>query len=143
MCEMLYISFGMILSCIRYLCMLFIVSLKVLYLTVLSVCGQGCTNNTDCGSPVGVVRCNTTSGTCICLLPQCYNLSDTCILRECHSISDDLECRNGKRSRLTALLLSIFLINFGAANFYIERYDLAAPQLILGLLLCCVQVRGV
>jgi len=113
-------------------------------MTVFSVYGQSdfsCQNDTDCGSPVGVVRCNTTSRSCICLRPQCYNFNGTCMLRECHSISDDLECRDGKKSRLTALLLSIFLINFGAANFYIERYELAAPQLILGLILCCVQVR--
>lgn len=119
----------------------------MLFFTILIVEAQGgfsCVNDTDCGSPEGVVKCNNTGimGFCMCLLPQCYTLNDTCRVLDCYSISDDLECRNGRKSRLTALLLSIFLINFGAANFYIERYELAAIQLVLGLLLCCVQVSG-
>ena len=123
------------------------ISLKVLLLTVLlagSVTAI-CYNDTDCGSPEGVVKCNTTSRTCECLV-TCYHLmpigiNGTCVLNDCTSLDDDDRCRDGIKSRLTALLLSIFLINFGAANFYIERYELAAVQLFLGLLLCCVQVR--
>ena len=52
---------------------------------------------------------------------------------------DEERCRKGTKSRTVAILLSVFLINFGAANFYIERYELAIPQIILGLFLCFFQ----
>ena len=97
-----------------------------------------CTNDTDCGTPAGVAVCNSSTGLCECQGP-CY-VSNTCTLMKCASLGEDNECRDGRKSRTTALLLSIFLINFGAANFYIERYELAAIQLFLGLFLCCVQV---
>ena len=119
-------------------------SIKVIVLAALLVnsASARCMNDTNCGTPEGVAICNDTTGTCQCL-STCYNLTETngtCILNECSSLNDDNECRDGRKSRTTALLLSIFLINFGAANFYIERYELAAIQLFLGLLLCCIQV---
>ena len=105
-----------------------------------------CTNDTDCSDDMGVARCNVTSGACECLL-GCFSLmsemNDKCTLNECATLDDDNNCRDGKYSKTTAILLSVFLISFGAANFYIERYELAAVQLFLGLLLCCVQVRVV
>jgi hypothetical protein len=58
----------------------------------------------------------------------------------CYTFLKDKDmCVNGRFQRLTALLLSIFLINFGAANFYIEQYALAIPQLIIGLIACVFQ----
>ena len=54
-------------------------------------------------------------------------------------LEGESRCVQGFFSRLTALLLSIFLINFGAANFYIKRYELAIPQLLIGLLACVFQ----
>ena len=117
---------------------------KVLLLTVTlgSFASASCQNDTDCG-PEGVARCNSTTGMCECL-NDCYNLqNNSCTRKPCTSLEDDGECLDGLKSRTTALLLSIFLINFGAANFYIERYELAATQLFLGLVLCCVQVRTV
>ena len=117
---------------------------KVLLLTVTlgSLASASCVNDTDCG-PEGVARCNSTSGLCGCL-NDCYGLqNNSCTRTPCTTLEDDGECRDGLKSRTTALLLSIFLINFGAANFYIERYELAAIQLFLGLVLCCVQVGTV
>lgn len=93
--------------------------------------------------------CNRTSGICSC---DVYNMTERidcffyddsnnfCRVRECWSfLNSSGRCRDERKKRVTALLLSIFLINFGAANFYIERYDLAVPQIILGLLLCFFQ----
>jgi len=114
----------------------------VLSVLLVNSASASCVNDTDCGVPEGVANC--TGGVCQCL-KTCYKLTGTngtCKLIECRSLDDDNNCRDGKKSRTTALLLSIFLINFGAANFYIERYELAAIQLFLGLFLCCIQVRA-
>ena len=119
----------------------------VLFLTLLSTClainVTNCTMDSECGSIAGV--CNM-SGVCECnetfpdFCVSVNNGSGLCALRNCYQFveGDDL-CRNGEFSRTTALLLSIFLINFGAANFYIRQYALAAPQIVLGLLLIVFQ----
>ena len=117
--------------------------LKVLLTVLLASSASAiCMNDTDC-SREGVARCNQTTRMCECPL-TCFSLTQevngTCVMDMCASLDDDGNCRNGRNSRTTALLLSIFLINFGAANFYIERYELAAIQLFLGLFLCCIQV---
>lgn len=120
-------------------------------------------SNESCSSFDLVGECNQTSGVCSC---DVYNSTESidnntesidnstesidcffydytnnfCQVRKCWSFSNSSgRCRQTGKKRLTALLLSIFLINFGAANFYIERYDLAVPQIILGLLLCFFQ----
>ena len=132
-------------------------SLAVGCLLVLGVRCQSGANVTDCRDRIGeecsdfalVGECNQTTGFCNCDL---YNGTEDidcffndreenfCRVRECYNFFNSSgRCREGNRKRLTALLLSIFLINFGAANFYIERYDLAVPQIILGLLLCVFQ----
>ena len=84
------------------------------------------------------------NGSCYCndtTLGDCFELiNGTCQLSQCYQyFPDGMVCRKGTRSRLTAILLSVFLINFGAANFYIQRFELAIPQIILGLLLCFFQ----
>ena len=123
----------------------FYIFFKVLVLTVgvASPASAICMNDTDCNDREGVARCNQSTKMCECLL-TCFTLTQrvngTCMMNDCTSLDDDGNCRNGRNSRTTALLLSIFLINFGAANFYIERYELAAIQLFLGLFLCCIQV---
>ena len=125
-----------------YMCILYILKVLVLTVALASFASARCMNDTDCNSREGVARCNETR-MCDCLL-TCFRLTPgvngTCVMNNCTSLDDDGRCRNGRNSRTTALLLSIFLINFGAANFYIERYELAAIQLFLGLLLCCIQV---
>lgn len=85
----------------------------------------------------GSCYCNETSlGDCFDLL----TMNNTCVLNECYEyFPEEMSCRRGTRSRTTAILLSAFLINFGAANFYIERFELAIPQIILGLALCFFQ----
>lgn len=93
-----------------------------------------------------VGECNETSGICYCnqsTLDNCFTLNESdnyCVQTWCYSYQPDKgTCRFGRRRRLVALLLSIFLINFGAANFYVERYEFAIPQIILGLALCLFQ----
>ena len=58
-------------------------------------------------------------------------------MKKCHDLylEDDreLKCTHGKKSHLTALLLSIFLSFTGAANFYIEEHGLASAQLFFGV----------
>ena len=102
-----------------------------------------------CSDYALVGQCNQSNGSCSCDTYNatqeidCFYLNaseNVCLLRDCwHFSNSSGECREGSYERITALLLSIFLINFGAANFYIERYDLAVPQIILGLLLCFFQ----
>ena len=93
----------------------------------------------ECDQTTGNCSCNTYNGTEI----ECFfydSSSNYCQIRDCWRFSNSTgECTEGIRKQNTALLLSIFLINFGAANFYIERYDLAVPQIILGLMLCFFQ----
>ena len=119
--------------------------------------GTDCRERQDetCSGYAGVGECNATSGFCNCNANDAYvngtenfecfyykSSTNFCQLRNCWRFSagnSSGECRQDLRRRTVALLLSIFLINFGAANFYIERYDLAVPQIILGLLLCFFQ----
>lgn len=92
--------------------------------------------------------CDNATGECDCSLNvfgeniTCFtNVSNYCALDRCYRYDEEEgRCLKGARSRTTALCLSIFLINFGAANFYIQRYELAIPQIIIGLLLCVFQV---
>ena len=103
-----------------------------------------CTSpNISCSDFPGVGVCGE-NGTCYCnqsTLGDCFVLRDNfCQVNECYEYMAEQEtCRKGTRSRTVAILLSFFLINFGAANFYIERYELAIPQIVLGLLLCFFQ----
>lgn len=126
---------------------LWAVPVLILCLGVICLRAQNCVE-TGCSdfSTVGV--CNTVTGECSCNRTStgaplvCFNLVDNfCELDRCYRYDNDTEtCLEGVRSRKTALLLSIFLINFGAANFYIRRFELAVPQIVLGLLLCFFQI---
>ena len=117
---------------------------------------QSCSDQTDCLPqsyinttivPLNVIDC--ISGQCICR--DCFEVSGSggCTLRECRSYTVTDGCEDDRRSQLIALLLSIFLAEVGAANFYIERNGLAAGQLVLFLIillsscaaccpLCCI-----
>lgn len=127
---------------------LLFLSLCLLLFTCIAT-SQSCTSDEDCSPymetlPYGAGVCNIITGTCTCnvTLPSgCFEVSNnTCITTACGTFNNITnECRVGTKSRTTALLLSIFLINFGAANFYIERYEFAIPQIIIGLLLCVFQ----
>ena len=105
-----------------------------------------CTIDEECSEFENVGVCNEITGMCTCndTLPEgCFEVSERenmCVLTSCGNYLNNSDiCRVGDKKRLTALLLSIFLINFGAANFYIQRYGLAIPQILLGLLLCVFQ----
>ena len=109
-------------------------------------CADGnCTEDNDCSMTMGLGVCNET-GLCECnsSLPlDCASFNATtslCVLEPCYVyVGGEQLCRRGTFSRTTALLLSIFLINFGAANFYIQQYIIAAFQILLGLLLIVLQ----
>lgn len=108
-----------------------------------------CTANSNCSDFANLGVCDNTTGICSCenrvlnVTLECIRYDEEanfCEERSCYRYFDsDGHCRDGVKSRTTALLLSIFLINFGAANFYIERYEFAVPQIILGLALCFFQ----
>ena len=99
--------------------------------------------NFSCSEYPSVGLC--VNGSCYCnetTLGECFFISsmNTCNLTTCyHYIPEEMMCRKGTKSRTIAILLSVFLINFGAANFYIERFELAIPQIVMGLLLCFFQ----
>lgn len=122
-----------------------LITLLLLFLTA-CLATKSCTEDSECSvnnqTFLGV--CNE-AGQCECnrSLPEAcryINGSGLCILRPCYVYERGGElCQQGIYSRTTALLLSIFLINFGAANFYIKFYALAIPQIILGLLLLVFQ----
>lgn len=134
------VGLGVTLLCVTLLCVL-----------VTSGCAAD-SNATDCrdhGCSIFdlVGECDETSGMCSCDVYNnteridCFHDSNNfCQVRDCWNfINSSGRCVETGKERKTALLLSIFLINFGAANFYIERYDLAVPQIILGLLICFFQ----
>lgn len=104
-----------------------------------------CTLQPSCSNFTNIGECNIITGNCSCNeteLDACFRLEESlCVLNSpCWQYMEaEGECRNGRRSRTVAILLSVFLINFGAANFYIERYEFAVPQIILGLILCFFQ----
>lgn len=77
---------------------------------------------------------NTTANRCY-LMPPCtdYNPNDQ---------DSDNGCIDKRQKQLTAFLLAFFLTWTGAANFYIERYDFAVPQLIFGIILCAMSCIG-
>lgn len=127
--------------------------LLAVLLTLVAYCSAQnttCSTDEDCSNLnlatvmyAGV--CDTSSGICSCnstLSTDCFHISgNMCAFTLCGDYTNTTnECRLGKKSRTTALLLSIFLINFGAANFYIEQYALAIPQIVLGLLVCVFQI---
>lgn len=99
----------------------------------------------SCNNVTGIGLCNVTTEMCQCDISNatCFRLSETsncCEVEPCYRYDLDTgECEPTTRSRTTAIVLSIFLINFGGANFYIERYDLAIPQIVLGLFLLFFQ----
>ena len=72
---------------------------------------------------------------CFTLKVNSYCVDSNCYFNQ--SCEDN--CNFGRKRRDIALWLSVFLMNFGAANFYIERYGLAIAQIILGLFLCLFQ----
>ena len=104
---------------------------------------SGYTEVGKCDIPSGLCRCNLNVANSTSPLP-CFSYNETenyCLLLKCTSFdAGSLQCRNGTKSRLTALLLGIFLVNIGAANFYVARYEFAIPQLVLGLALCTLQI---
>ena len=116
-----------------------------------SLVQQSCTNDSECvptefptaNVPSELVSC--VDGACLCL--QCFTPNTTSGLCALHRPCFDYdylrdECVDNRKSRETALLLSIFLSSSGAANFYIGQNVLGGVQLglltilILSICLC-------
>lgn len=131
---------------------LFVFGVLICSLCALSVAELNCTSpdynyvDCSCNNVTGIGQCNTTTEMCECGdvgNATCFRLSETsncCEIESCYRYDLDTgDCEPTARSRTTAILLSIFFTNFGGANFYIERYDLAIPQIVLGLFLLFFQ----
>uniref|UniRef100_A0A1X7VU48 Uncharacterized protein n=1 Tax=Amphimedon queenslandica TaxID=400682 RepID=A0A1X7VU48_AMPQE len=114
-----------------------------------------CVDDTDCNPesllnvtiPLNRVTCN--NGRCACT--ACFMLNTTtnrcyldppCTAYDPNDQNSDNGCIDRRQKQLTAFLLSFFLTWTGAANFYIERYDFAVPQLIFGIILCAMSCVG-
>ena len=113
-----------------------------------------CTNHTDCyppsfsnnsSVPTTLVECVESS----CQCRDCFirnASSGRCEVDEpCQQYDIALgECEDDRLSQRVAFLLSIFLSSTGAANFYIERFEFAVPQLlILVIVIVCAIVSKI
>ena len=119
-------------------------------LSPLILCDQ-CEYNTECtGVPINnqsiYVRCY--EGQCICKTDDfCFQYTPDSyypctILKSCNQYSrvdDSCTNPNGYDWR-TAFILALLLSGTGAANFYIGRYELAVPQLMLLLSVLVIQL---
>ena len=95
-----------------------------------------CSEVSDCVPPgttvpssSNAVQCN--NGNCIC--NDCFELNSTsgnCTLNQCYSYKLG-QCTDNAVRWLPVLLMSIMVGGTGAANFYINRLELAIPQLAL------------
>ena len=109
-----------------------------------------CTSNDECyptelsntSVPIRLIEC--VSNVCFC--DDCFSQDDNgrcAIENECYYYDiQTATCVDERRSQITAFALSLTLSGVGAANFYIERYDLAVPQLLLFIFVfvfpCCM-----
>ena len=114
------------------------------------LCKQ-CEYNTECtGVPINnqsiYVRCS--DGQCICKTDDfCFQYTPESdypctILKSCNQytrVTDTCANPNGYDWR-TAFILALLLSGTGAANFYIGRYELAVPQLMLLLSALVIQL---
>ena len=110
--------------------------------------GQQCNKETQC-YPVGyvtggvvvprtLINCSA-DGECVCR--ECFYFDEdegNCAIDEpCQTYdTSDNSCSDHRRSQLVAVVLACVCSVFGAANFYIARYEYAVPQ--LGLLVCLI-----
>ena len=108
-----------------------------------------CTNQIDClpaaliNASVASILVDCSAGVCDC--SSCFmknETSNTCYVQPpCTNYNTGTNsCLDTRQSQLTAFLLSFFLSWTGAANFYINQLALAIPQLLIGILACCLSV---
>ena len=106
-----------------------------------------CTDQMDClpeelsNASVASALVSCTAGECSC--SSCFmrnGTSNTCYVQPpCTDYNTQTSsCVDTRQSQLTAFLLSFFLSWTGAANFYINQLGLAIPQLLIGILACCL-----
>ena len=108
-----------------------------------------CTNLNDClplylkNTSTSYVQC-ATDGLCHC--SSCFLLNST--INQCYTLPNctlyhNNTCFDIRRSQLIAIIYAVVLTIGGAANFYIERIDLAIPQLILGAIFTLFPFVGI
>lgn len=93
--------------------------------------------------PPSLVNCS--AGECVC--SECFYFdsdSNRCAVdTPCRTYDTDGDtCEDHRRSQRTAFVLSVILSSTGAANFYIARYELAVPQLLVLLVLIIASCTG-
>ena len=130
-------------------CCRLVVSSPLLYERQSSLTNDSCITQSDClpnqllnGSVASpLVSCS--NGVCLCT--SCFmknESSNTCYVQppctDYNTITSS--CVDTRQSQLTAFLLSLFLSWTGAANFYINQLALAIPQLLIGILACCLGI---
>ena len=91
-----------------------------------------CSNNSDCypadlnGSSIPSAYVNCSNQKCAC--SECFyatNSYRSCAYQRCWMYEGTTQtCIDLRKEQSTAFFLSLFLSTVGAANFYIERYDL-------------------
>ena len=103
----------------------------------------GCKQNRDCNPPElanetippRFVSCSNNS--CVCEV--CFRVDSStspCLsLAPCQTYSDGTCYDHHSKKQLWAVLFSVFVSWTGAANFYINRLDLAIPQMAIGVLI--------
>lgn len=95
---------------------------------------------------ISFIQCLIENGQCQC--NDCFLLNSTVnrcyILSNCTSYNNSTrQCTDIRRSRTNAIIYSAILTISGAANFYIERWELAIPQLLLGISFTLLPFIGV
>lgn len=93
--------------------------------------------------PPSLVNCS--AGECVC--NECFyfdSTSNRCAVdAPCRTYdTEEGTCKDHRRSQRTAFVLSVILSSTGAANFYIARYELAVPQLLVLLVLIIASCTG-
>ena len=99
---------------------------------VTSLAASTCSNSSDCypaglngtSAPTKYINCSNQK--CVC--SDCFyaiNSYKSCAYQRCWEYDKTTQtCNDLRKDQKTAFLLSLFLSALGAANFYIERYDL-------------------
>eukprot|EP00731_Ephydatia_muelleri_P006821 Em0003g1069a len=111
--------------------------------SVTSLATSACSNSSDCypaglnGTSVPIKYINCSNQKCVC--SGCFYATisyKSCAYQSCWEYAKTTQtCNDLRKDQRTAFLLSLFLSALGAANFYIERYDLGGIQLCCFLLL--------
>ena len=104
---------------------------------------RDCLPNELLNGSIAATLVSCSAGACLC--SNCFmknETSNTCYVQPpCTNYNTNTSsCVDTRQSQQTAFLLSLFLAWTGAANFYINQLALAIPQLLIGILACCLGI---